>query len=80
MNNGAGRQHLRVKPRAPAHQTVEHAAMPVGPIHHGCHGKAIILIFQQFILLSNGMNSERVHSKLDEIAHVCTRFDLSVHT
>ena len=25
------------------------------------------------------MNSERVHSKLDEIAHVCTRFDLSVH-
>src|ERR1700730_8453890 len=26
------------------------------------------------------MNRERVHSKLDEIAHVCTRFDLSVHT
>jgi hypothetical protein len=38
------------------------------------------LIFQQFILLFNGMNSERVHSKLDEIAHVCTCFDLSVHT
>jgi len=26
------------------------------------------------------MKEERVHSKLDEIAHVCTRFDLSVHT
>jgi hypothetical protein len=60
--------------------TVEHPAMPVRPVHHGRHGKAIILIFQQFILLFNGMNSERVHSKLDEIAHVCTRFDLSVHT
>jgi hypothetical protein len=59
---------------------VEHAAMPVGPVHHGRNGKAIVLIFQQFILLFNGMNSERVHSKLDEIAHVCTRFDLSVHT
>jgi len=28
----------------------------------------------------NGMKEERVRSKLDEIAHVCTRFDLSVHT
>src|SRR5258708_24640589 len=26
------------------------------------------------------MNQERVRSKLDEIAHVCTCFDLSVHT
>lgn len=26
------------------------------------------------------MKEECVHSKLDEIAHVCTRFDLSVHT
>src|SRR3984893_17271439 len=26
------------------------------------------------------MKHEPVHSKLDEIAHVCTRFDLSVHT
>jgi hypothetical protein len=26
------------------------------------------------------MKRERVHSKLDEIAHVCIRFDLSVHT
>jgi hypothetical protein len=60
--------------------TLEHPTMPVGPVHHGCNGKAIVLIFQQFILLFNGMNSERVHSKLDEIAHVCTRFDLSVHT
>ena len=52
MNDGAGRQHLRIKPRAPRHQTVEDAAMPVGPIHHGCDRKAIVLIFQQFILLS----------------------------
>jgi hypothetical protein len=29
----------------------------------------------------NGMKHERVaHSKLDEIARVCTGFDLSVHT
>ena len=46
MNNGAGRQHLRIEPRAPAHQTVEDAAMPVGPVHHGCHRKAIVLRFQ----------------------------------
>jgi len=26
------------------------------------------------------MKHERVHSKPDEIAHVCTCFDLSVHT
>src|SRR6476469_10519395 len=26
------------------------------------------------------MSSEYVHSKLDEIAHLCIRFDLSVHT
>jgi|EndMetStandDraft_6_1072998.scaffolds.fasta_scaffold200522_1 hypothetical protein len=28
----------------------------------------------------NRMEEERVHSKLAEIAHACTRFDLSVHT
>ena len=50
MNDGAGRQHLRVEPAPPRHQTVEDAAMPVGPIHHGCHGKAIVLIFQQVTL------------------------------
>ena len=39
MNDGAGRQHLRVKPGTPRHQTMEDAAMPVGPVHHGRHGK-----------------------------------------
>ena len=28
----------------------------------------------------NSMKHERVHAKLAEIAYVCTRFDLSVHT
>ncbi len=42
MNDGAGRQHLRVEPRAPRHQTVEDAAMPVGPVHHRGNGKAIV--------------------------------------
>src|SRR5207237_3266586 len=54
MNDGAGRQHLRIEPRAPTHQTVEDAAMPVRPIHHGCHGKAIVLRFQRFTLCSQG--------------------------
>ena len=34
MNDGAGRQHLRVKPGTPRHQAMEDAAMPVGPVHH----------------------------------------------
>ena len=34
VKDGAGRQHLRVKPPAPRHQPVEDAAMPVGPVHH----------------------------------------------
>ena len=42
MNDGAGRQHLRVKPRPPRHQAMEHAAVPVGPIHHRRHGKAVV--------------------------------------
>jgi hypothetical protein len=51
MQDRAGRQHLRVKPRPPRQQTVEHPAMPVGPIHHGRHGKAIIVRFQQVTLI-----------------------------
>ena len=42
MDDGAGRQHLRVEPAPPRHQTVEDAAMPVGPVHHGGDGKAVI--------------------------------------
>jgi hypothetical protein len=41
VDNGARRQHLRVQPPAPSHQAMEDAAMPVGPIHHGCNGKSI---------------------------------------
>ena len=40
VNDGAGRQHFRVKPRAPRHQPVQVAAMPIRPIHHRRHGKA----------------------------------------
>ena len=39
MDDRAGRQHLRVKPRPPRHQPMEHAAMPVGPVHHRGDGK-----------------------------------------
>ena len=42
MNDGAGRQHLRVEPRTPRHQTMEDAAMPVGPVHHRGDGKAMV--------------------------------------
>ncbi len=41
MKNGAGRQHLRIKPRKPRHQAVEDTAMPVGPIHHRCDAKSM---------------------------------------
>ena len=34
MKDGPGRQHLRVKLRTPRQQTMEDAAMPVGPVHH----------------------------------------------
>ena len=39
MQDGAGRQHLRVKPRMPRHQAMEHTAMPVGPVHHRGYAK-----------------------------------------
>jgi len=47
---------------------VEDAAMPVGPIHHGCNREAIVLIFQQ-ITPHNQRTRRRtctrcVHSKL----------------
>jgi hypothetical protein len=50
MKDSAGRQHLRIQSRTAAHQTVEDAAVPVGPVHHRGDGKAIISKFQWFIL------------------------------
>ena len=49
MNDGAGRQHLRIKPGTPRHQTVEHPAMPVGPVHHRGNGKAPVIDFVHFL-------------------------------
>ncbi len=40
MKNGASGQHLRVQPATPRHQTMEDAAMPVGPVHHRGDGKS----------------------------------------
>jgi len=45
MKDGTGRQHLRVKPGAPRHRTVEDPAMPVGPIHHRGNGKREVADF-----------------------------------
>ena len=42
MDDGARGQHLRVKPGTPRHQPVEHAAVPVGPVHHRCNGKTVV--------------------------------------
>jgi hypothetical protein len=42
MQDCAGGQHLRVKPPTARHQAMEDAAMPVGPIHHGRYGKAVV--------------------------------------
>ena len=42
MQDGAGRQHLRVKQRPGRHQPMEDAAMPVGPVHHRGHGKSAV--------------------------------------
>ena len=50
MQDGAGRQHLGVEPSAPGHETVEDTAVPVGPVHHGGNGKAIVLELQLVIL------------------------------
>jgi hypothetical protein len=46
VKDGARGQHLRVEAAAPGHQAVEHPAMPVGPVHHGCTRKEIVFIFQ----------------------------------
>ena len=41
--NDRGRgQHLSIKTCAARQQAMEHAAMPVGPVHHGGDGKAPI--------------------------------------
>ena len=48
-HQGGGGHHLGVKQGLAAEQTVEVAAVAVGPIHHGCHAKARCLfniIFQ----------------------------------
>ena len=34
VDDGAGRDHLRVKPRPPRQETVEEPAMPIRPVHH----------------------------------------------
>ncbi len=41
MDDGGRGQHLRVEPRAPRQQAMEHAAMPVGPVHHRGDGEAM---------------------------------------
>jgi hypothetical protein len=46
VNDGAGRQHFRVKPRAPSHEPVQIAAMPIRPIHHRRDGKAPGAVFR----------------------------------
>jgi hypothetical protein len=51
MKDGAGRQHFRIEPRAPGHQAVEDAAMPVSPIHHRGDGKSIRSKFQTLNLV-----------------------------
>ena len=42
VDHRAGRDHLRVEPRAPRHEAMENAAMPVGPVHHGGHGESMV--------------------------------------
>ena len=42
VKHGARRQHLRVKPRPPRQQAMEHPAMPVGPVHHRSDGEAVV--------------------------------------
>ena len=42
VKHGARRQHLRVEPRPPRQQAMEHPAVPVGPVHHRGDGKAVV--------------------------------------
>ena len=53
MDDGARGQHLRVKPGTPRHQTVEHAAMPVGPVHHRREAKSPIIPVSYSNILSH---------------------------
>src|SRR4051794_38973421 len=56
MQDGPGRQHLGVEPSVPGHEAVEDTAVPVGPVHHGGHGKAIVLELQ-LVILSNSTST-----------------------
>jgi hypothetical protein len=49
MDHGARRQHLRIEPRPSRQQTMEDAAMPVGPVHHRGNGEADVLVLQASI-------------------------------
>ena len=40
MDDGARGEHLRVEPGTPRHQPVKHAAVAVGPVHHGGCGES----------------------------------------
>ncbi len=46
MANGLGGHHFGIKQGVPGQVAVKDAAMPVGPIHHGRHGKYFFLVFQ----------------------------------
>jgi hypothetical protein len=49
---------------------MERAALPVGPVHHGCHRKTVALIFQAFIQRSSENELGYLHPKSDDIALV----------
>src|SRR5690606_36047608 len=46
------RDHLRIEQGARAQRTVKRPTVAVGPIHHGCHGQSMSLIYRHFLVRS----------------------------
>ena len=73
MYHGASRQHLRIEQRPPGQVTMEHPTVPVRPVHHRGHGKAIVFIFQRVILSLQW-------TRAGTSAHVCSPNQSKLHT
>jgi hypothetical protein len=59
------RDHFSVQQRLTRQQPMQVTAMPVGPIHHRGDGEYFFFIFQQFMLLFNGITSGTACTILD---------------
>ena len=62
--HGVRRHHFGVKPRALRQQPVQHAAMPVGAVHHGRDGKTVACCAHRHHVLIPGSPFDKLRVRL----------------